>query len=134
MSDDIGIDRVIDGNEVKTFEAKTIVLNLDNNPGAESYVGCVVKFKNPVRVLSDDGSVIGAATLEVIGSRIEGHFFIDYHTPERLNIENKTEKLYPLLTSSEVSSEEEPNKVVECEIIEIWLTTEQPLDKRIDAL
>lgn len=137
LPEQIEIERVIDGNETKTYECKGTVLMLDNNVAGDRYKGCEVGFTNPVPVKSDDGTLIGHCVLEVVGRRVEGHFFLNYHTPERLELETKDlgVKLYPEITAQEaIDTSVSPWVVAYCHIDEIRLTSAEPFDLRIEPL
>jgi len=91
---DIG-DRVIDGDEVKTFQRKAIVLYLDTVFG-DRYQEADIYFENPVPVRDHENNIVGWATLHREGKVLEAEFFLDYHNPIRLDIEAGN-KWYPTL-------------------------------------
>lgn len=134
----IEIERVIDGNVVKTFQCAGTVLVLDKTIPTENREGMVVNFTNPVPVKDDAGILIGFATLRLEGKRVEADFFLDYHTPTRLEIETKAKKLYPYALGVEAIAldvdENGSEKIESIEIDSIGLSGEEPLDPRIEPL
>lgn len=131
----IEIERVIDGNEVKTYECNGTLLILDDTSPGQRYEGCEVFFINPVPVYSDDDTLIGHCTISVTGKRVDGQFFLDYHTPERLEIEQGIVKLYPDIEALEaIDTSHPPWRVAHCNICRIVLSAALPHDKRLDPL
>lgn len=133
--DNIAIERVISGDEVKTFQRSATVLFLDDECPGERYEGADVGYDNPVPVVSDDGKVIGSCELHLEGRRVEGEFFLDYHIPERLEIEEGVVKLYPDIESLEaLDTSHPPWRVAFCNIQKVVLTSAEPRDKRLLSL
>ena len=80
--------RVADESETKTFRCTGTVLVRQD--------GEWFTWTNPVRVTDSCDRVIGCVVLEDDARGvIDGEFFLDYYTPERLNLETGAHKLHP---------------------------------------
>lgn len=78
--DDVIPDRIIEEKERATFNFTSLVaINTVDRP---AFI-----VNNPVNVYSDDGRLIGSVSLEKDGRWIYGKFYIDYSSPERLNMQ-----------------------------------------------
>lgn len=130
----IEYDRIIDGDEVKTFHRKATMMVLDDKVSGDRFEGCEIEVENPVPVKVDD-KVIGYATIYVEGKDLVADFFLDYHTPERLSIETKSEALYPYPTMlTAMDNSEGVWRTCAATIVEVLLIPRKPYDTRIEAL
>lgn len=92
---------IVEDKDFKVFEFESNVFHLDDEEYLRlkaGFSGCKVTTNNPRPVLNDSGKVIGTVNLDIQGSTLVGHFFLDYSTPERLNIEANEVPLYPHLS------------------------------------
>jgi hypothetical protein len=99
--------RVINGNDVKTYTIKTEVFIFDNEHQLErraNFEHCKIVCEPVVSVIGDAGNIIGCATLHKEGKSIYAELFIDYETPERLDLEIEGKRLYPHLHGHYVTS------------------------------
>lgn len=130
------IDRVINDSVGKTYAFKADIFILDNKSDNKvNYDNCSVEFTNPVMVLNDGGKTIGSAVLEVSGHVVTADFFIDYSTPERLNIETKSIPIYPTLDSyTHIIVEDKVSKATTLMISSITIGYFPPMDGRIGSI
>lgn len=129
LPEEIAIGKVIDEENTKTFKFSGVVLYLDDRSPCESYEGCVVEFENPVEVTNSSGETIGCVTLNIEGKAVMGEFFLDYHCPERLNLETKSVPMYSSISALESADyfENEDKEVVKySKIFQVKLTDERP--------
>lgn len=90
-----------------------------------------VPVYNVASIAKKDENLIGHAALYVEGKVLKGDLFLDYHTPERLALDND-EKLYPALIGA--VDVVEKGHVKDCKVIGISLTKSQNVDKRISPV
>lgn len=128
-------DKVYNSDEIKIFNVKADIMYCDDWSGREEdYTDCNVIFNNPVPILNDNYKVIGSAVLDFNGHILSADIFLDYATPERLNIETKSVPLFPhidYLANIEVSDKP---KVTDYEVTSIMLSMYPPEDTRIFSL
>jgi hypothetical protein len=117
------------------------VLLLDNNnPLANGHrEKSKVIVDSPVPVYSDDNRLIGAASVERGGQslpRVDAVIFLDYSTPERLDIENGVAfYIHPLMDDFVIDDITKTIKIIKTTKIKaLFLKREQPNDKRISAV
>lgn len=94
------LEKVIDESSAKIFNIKLDVFYLDNEnmlSRKHKYSKCQVVVNNPVPVKNDCGWIIGSSVVEVEGKIVTADIFIDYSTPERLDMETKNGNIYPHL-------------------------------------
>lgn len=94
-----------------------------------------IKYDGPVGVFSDTGcqlsSLIGHASLYVEGKTLKADLFINYHSPERLAIENGI-NLYPSVCG--MIQEKDGDLVKKCSLKGVALTIGKNVDPRIEPL
>lgn len=93
-----GIDKVFTDDDGKVMILETDVCYL-----TEEQVKTLSLMYNPVPVFNDGDEELGAAFLIADGNAVRARIFLDYYTPERLNLQNGDIKLYPNLTLGEVT-------------------------------
>jgi hypothetical protein len=121
MHNEDTIDRVIDGDEVRTFDRHDVeVMILDSRPDwqGESFEGCQIEVVNPVPVTRDfdRDAVIGWATISQEGNRLVASIFIRYDCPERLLIETGA-KMYPAIGGNILGREESKTTQIVGEVV-----------------
>lgn len=79
---------VVENPPVFQLKGEIMLLDDGNIPANGDRTKCKVSFENPVSVFSDDGRLLGAARLYQEGKALMAEMFLDYATPERLDIEN----------------------------------------------
>lgn len=128
---------VLDLSTIRTFKLKNVVLAYKDCV-AFDHLGPEAKWvlDNPVRVV-DDGVTpreLGNATVRDEGGRLVADLFLDRECPQRLDIEAKTRKLYPI-AFCQVRSYDEKGRVGEIEITHIEIRPyDNPFDDRIQPL
>jgi hypothetical protein len=91
--------RVADETDIKTFQCKGTIL--------ECLPTEIFMWTNPVKVTDSCDRIIGCVVLTDDDSNvIDGEFFLDYYTPERLNLETGIHKLYPKVYTKAVNFED----------------------------
>ncbi len=93
------VERVITEDSAKTFNITGDLFILDSLGGID-YTKSKVIINNPVPVFNDEKKLIGSAVVNVEGHVISSELFLDYSTPERLNIETKSTPMYPHMDCS----------------------------------
>jgi hypothetical protein len=91
--------KVISMNDIRTFNKSADVFIFDDehqNVRRCNFEVCKLHCEPVVPVYGESG-LIGCATLKVEGKVVVAEFFIDYETPERLDLENGSPGLYPHL-------------------------------------
>jgi hypothetical protein len=128
------VQRIVTDRNGRIFKFSSNVLILDRY-NKKDFSKCRVVFKNPLPVWDDGHRMIGAVNLELINTTIMGSFFIDYSTPERLNIENKDIHVYPLTEGfSTCFVEKDFENYIYYEIDGVMLSFAPPTDDRIGAI
>lgn len=138
LSGDCPIDRVILGDETKTFSVSGILAYLDS-PYVD-YRNAVFKMRDMVPVEDSSGKIIGFANIERKGFLLVANATIDYSTPERLSIETKSQRLY-MRMQGWISSKQDEDKylnllgkkedVYSVCVESLVITETQPEDKRV---
>jgi len=131
-------EKIITDEDAKPFEAQSTVFIFDNIKQAElcgDYSTCVVGFVNPVQVRNADNKLLGCANLELQGTNLVASFLLDPSTPERLDIETGSVKLYPFV-NAQVNSiyEDHTTKFTKMLVEGLTLTPNKTLDDRIGAV
>jgi hypothetical protein len=127
-------DRVVDSNDIKVFNINAEVYYLDDQEGA-NFEGCEVEIDGPVPVYGDTGKLVGNAVLSVSGRVLNADIYLDYYTPERLNIETNSIPLYPHLDCSLlVESDKTRTKVLKMTVNDIRLEMFPVEDERVSSL
>ncbi len=128
------IERVITEENAKTFQVSTELFILDKI-GDYDFTNCKVEFSNPVPVKNSSGTVIGSAVVSVEHSFVHAEVFLDYSTPERLDIQTKATPVYPHLDYNLDGVFKENTVVYEKMYVKaIELRLEPSNDPRIPAL
>lgn len=128
-------ERVIDEESTKTFRCEAVVLYLDDEDGKYLYEGAEAHFENPVPVFNSEHKRIGAAALSVEGKVVKAEIFLDYHTPERLNIETKSVPVYAHINAYEAMDNSTGRwRCTDTNIVAIDLDSTPTPDKRIDPI
>ncbi len=132
------IDRVIDDESGKTYKFKTDVFILDDAQQLIrkiKFAKCKVIYTNPVKVFNDSNTLIGSAVLDIEDNVVTAEVFLDYSTPERLNIETRSIPLYPHLESyADTFPEAQGNRATRLIVSSIILGTSPTPDTRIGPI
>lgn len=95
LPENIEIERVVDGDETKTFRVKTTIFRLDRGVFSTIRPTISTDYGDPVPVYSPESKhVIGYADIFCEGNEACAELFLDYHSPERLTIETQSRPLY----------------------------------------
>ncbi len=84
--EELVIEDVLDTETAKTFTVKALIDKVDNKVE-------IVAASNPLRVVGEDGSNVGFATIYMERNMLVADLVINYSSPERLLIETG-EKIY----------------------------------------
>lgn len=132
------VGKVFTEENAKTYTFKADVFRLDDEnqlARRHDYTDCKLQYSSPTRVFNDNGKLIGSVLLEVQGNALVGEFFLDYATPERLNIETRSMPLYPHLDSyCEVAQVGHLTKATLMTISGVILGMSPTLDQRIEPV
>ncbi|SRR5216683_1185390 len=123
------VDRVIDESDGKTYHIMTDVYFFDNL----DYPKVLLNYENPIKVFSE-GKLIGWANVNLGHDRLVADIFIDYATPERLDLENHSFALYPHLMYVFHDTVVEDGSIWKMNIYNIILSLHPTEDKRIIPL
>lgn len=132
--------KLIFQDDVKLFNVVGILAILDSPFFDYSEVN--VKFRNPVSVKDTQRKKIGFANIFLQNGKIAAELSIDYHCPERLDIENKNGVFLNAVGSTtgitaSVNSIDfygKKQKIKEIVIYSLIITDKRPLDSRISVL
>lgn len=86
------IDRVFTDSEVRLLRIRATLLEL--SPTWYDPHNTRIQLENPLPIRSEDGRLLGYASVSMEGSRLVADMSIDYATPERLTIQNGSPPLY----------------------------------------
>lgn len=142
------IDETADFVELKphVFNVVSILAYLDN-PNV-NYIFVNEQSGNLIPIYNDERRLLGYADVYVKGERLVAELAIDFATPERLNIENDDQPLFARIVGEyqvepDLHSNDYPlidivggdiKPTFNINISEIYVTSESPLDDRIDSL
>ena len=99
----VGTDKVLDLMTARVYRIRGIFANLDS-PHFD-YSRAQIVYEPTLQVRDDDGRTLGYATVTRKGDLFEAEVAFDYSTPERLELEIGSEKLY-LVPDAEVKAGE----------------------------
>ena len=105
--------RVLDESDTKVFRCTGTVLDKDKN---ESFV-----WTNPVKVTDSCDRSVGCVVLSDNDGTdifVEGEFFLDYYTPERLNLETREHSMYPRVYTKLIDAEDQLFEITKISLIE----------------
>lgn len=130
-SKELSEDRIFTDEDAKTFTKNVEVFIFDTH-NVVDYTGCLVTYDSTVPLKNDDGKIIGSAVLSMDHNILVADMFIDYSTPERLNIETGSIPVYPHLEfEPELEVERGSHKATKVHVVGISLSMFQPQDNRI---
>jgi len=131
------VEVVMETDQEKTFEINTDLLHIDDEHQLTRhalYSRCVPIFENPVTVVDSSNKIIGSAVLEMEGKTLVCKMFIDYATPERLEIETGMHIFPHIIGHSRVETWATKNRIREFYIESIMLTNGNTFDPRIGKI
>lgn len=137
----LAIERVITQEDARLYRAKAILAYLDDS-SLDFSKATITTEGNLVPIESEDGKLLGYASVDLVNNRLLAEVAIDYATPERLSAEMREGlRYYPRIRGSiqvldGVFVDITPIKaqVQYLEILKLVLSTERPSDPRLQAL
>jgi hypothetical protein len=101
--------RVIEEGDARTFAVQAVVFVLEERASGD-YSEAVLLNDAPVPVVGEDGHQIGWASLALVGNKVVATAHIDYHCPERLNIETQRVWAHPAIETYMDEGDEEARR------------------------
>jgi hypothetical protein len=123
MKPSTDIDRVFTDSETRLLRVRATLLDVSAWYDAQN---TRVQISNPVPVRSEDGRLLGYASVYMEGSRLRADLALDYASPERLNVQTGSSPLYAVPVG-EVKAEFhsslsnwQPSKPLHASLVSVW--------------